>query len=166
MRQHLCWHLKNLRLVRGRMVSLAGRGVGRSRSLTEKTDCSPGHEMNLREQAGAWAFRPLQSCKQTDFYRGYSRSSRRAFEREWPDAILAQKRRLGQVCRRWGTMVLRNELGVTKVAQVKGVMLWTRRGSKRWQEVDPLHTRYLEFLTGVTLEVRKVCLSCIVTSLC
>ena len=37
----------------GRMVSLAGRGVGRSQSLTEKTDCSPGHEMSLREQAGA-----------------------------------------------------------------------------------------------------------------
>ena len=31
------------------MVSLAGRGVGRSQSLTEKTDRSPGHEMNLRE---------------------------------------------------------------------------------------------------------------------
>ena len=37
----------------GRMVSLDGRGVGRSQNLTEKTDCSPGHEMNLREQAGA-----------------------------------------------------------------------------------------------------------------
>jgi len=42
------------------------------------------------------------------------------------------------------------------MAQVKGVMLWTRKGSKRWKEVDLLHTHYLEFLTGATLEVRKV----------
>ena len=44
---------KELEAGEGRMVRLASRGVGRSQSLTEKTDCSPGHEMNLREQA--WA---------------------------------------------------------------------------------------------------------------
>ena len=45
--------VKELEAGEGRMVRLASRGVGRSQSLTEKTDCSPGHEMNLREQA--WA---------------------------------------------------------------------------------------------------------------
>ena len=45
--------VKELEAGEGRMVRLAGRGVGRSQSLTEKTDCSPGHEMSLREQAGA-----------------------------------------------------------------------------------------------------------------
>ena len=53
-------------------------------------------------------------------------------------------------------MELRNELGVTEVAQVKGVMIWTRRGSKGWQEVGLLHTRCLEFPTGATLAVGKV----------
>ena len=50
-------------------------------------------------------------------------------------------------------MELRNELGVTEVAQVKGAMIWTSKG---WQEVDLLHTHCLEFLTGATLVVRKV----------
>ena len=53
-------------------------------------------------------------------------------------------------------MELRTKLGATEVAQVKGATIWTRRGSKGWQEVGLLHTRCLEFPTGATLAVGKV----------
>ena len=68
------------------MVSLAGRGVGKSQSLTEKTDHSPGHELNLREQAQAPGPDDSGPCSHAErlTFIVDSKSPRRAFERECP----------------------------------------------------------------------------------